>query len=89
MMDRNHPFFLMDVREPEEYASSRIKDAVLIPLKTLPDKLSGLNKTQMHIVYCRSGGRSAAAVQFLKENGFENVKNLFGGIIEWEKETQS
>lgn len=77
---------LFDVREPNEYADDNI-GATLIPLGELPyrlDELEGLEEEEV-IVHCRSGARSARAQQFLEENGFSNVRNLVGGMLEYRK----
>jgi adenylyltransferase/sulfurtransferase len=74
---------LIDVREPDEYAVAHIEGSRLIPLKTLPDELASLPTDREILVHCKSGGRSARAVQFLLGNGFANVKNVAGGIDAW------
>lgn len=77
---------LIDVREPNEYAEDNI-GAKLIPLGELPyrlDELEGLEDEEV-IVHCRSGARSARAQQYLEENGFSNVRNLIGGMLEYRK----
>jgi rhodanese-related sulfurtransferase len=77
---------LFDVREPNEYADDNI-GATLIPLGELPyrlDELEGLEEEEL-IVHCRSGARSARAQQILEENGFSNVRNLIGGMLEYRK----
>ncbi len=79
--DKN--LFLLDVREPSEYEAAHIKGATLIPLNTLPSHLSDIPKDRRVVVYCRSGHRSARAVDFLRQSGFHNVLNLAGGINAW------
>jgi sulfur-carrier protein adenylyltransferase/sulfurtransferase len=78
--------FLLDVREPREYDIARIEGSVLIPLGELPKRLNelptGADAPDI-IVQCKSGVRSAKAVNFLRENGFTRVQNLKGGILEW------
>jgi sulfur-carrier protein adenylyltransferase/sulfurtransferase len=75
-------FILLDVREPFEYETCNLGGR-LIPLKTLPEHLSSLDKDKHVIVHCKLGGRSLQAVNFLKANGFTHVSNLTGGIIAW------
>ncbi len=77
------PPFLLDVREPAEYEQARIGGATLVPLGTLPQRLGELPKDRTIVVYCRSGRRSAQAVAFLRENGFDAVQNLTGGMNAW------
>jgi len=74
---------LIDVREPEEYAIASIEGARLIPLATLPGEIDSLPKDKEILVHCKSGKRSARAVEFLLGNGFTDVKNVTGGIDAW------
>ena len=76
--------FILDVRNPDEYKYSNI-GGHLIPLPTLPQRISELNVHDEIIVHCATGSRSARAVEFLYESGFTNVKNLVGGIEAWSK----
>ena len=78
-------FFLLDVRDPEEYAVCNLQGH-LIPSRELPERLNELNPQQQIIVHCLSGGRSSRAVAFLLEQGFTNVSNLRGGIKAWARE---
>ena len=75
--------FLLDVREPREWDIARIEGAKLIPLGELPKRLSEVPRDQDVIVQCKTGVRSAKAVNLLREQGFTRVKNLKGGIIDW------
>jgi sulfur-carrier protein adenylyltransferase/sulfurtransferase len=77
------PPVLIDVREPYEWQIARLPDARLIPLGTLPDSLHSLVPDADHVVYCHLGVRSAAAVAWLREQGFTKVRNLTGGIERW------
>ena len=74
---------LIDVRETEEHAIAHIAQARLIPLKTLPTQLETLPRDQEIFVHCKSGGRSARAVEYLLENGFTRVKNVTAGMDAW------
>jgi adenylyltransferase/sulfurtransferase len=78
--------FLLDVREPREYDIAKIDGSVLIPLGELPKRLNELPQgpdAPDIVVHCKSGVRSAKAVNLLREAGFDRVKNLKGGILEW------
>ena len=75
--------FLLDVRQPEEFAENHIEGAVLIPLGQLPARHGELDKSAEIVVNCKSGGRSAQAVAFLESQGFINVSNLVGGLSQW------
>jgi rhodanese-related sulfurtransferase len=83
-MDKGETLTIIDVREPYEYEEFNI-GAQLIPLGEIPTKLDELAhlKNEEIIVHCRSGARSNNAKLFMMENGFNNVRNLAGGMVEW------
>jgi rhodanese-related sulfurtransferase len=83
-MDAGENLNLFDVREQHEYDEYNI-GATLIPLGLLPGRLSEIEslKNKEVIVHCRSGARSANAKMFLEDNGFTNVRNLLGGMLDW------
>lgn len=86
MMDNGEDFQLIDVREPNEYEVAEI-GGELIPLATVPDNVSKFSKDKKVVVHCRSGKRSANAIQFLEQQyGFDNLYNLEGGILAWSDE---
>lgn len=74
--------FLLDVREEYEYQEGHIKGAVNLPLREILSQKDSLAKDKDIYVYCRSGHRSADAVNFLKSLGFEKVHNIEGGFID-------
>jgi adenylyltransferase/sulfurtransferase len=76
-------FFLLDVREPQEYEIARIEGSVLIPLRELPHRMTELDRDRDMVVYCHAGVRSAHAVQLLRNAGFDRATNLAGGIDAW------
>ena len=82
-LDRKESVFILDVRNPEEYQICRIEGSTLLPLPELPRRFSELDKDAEMVVHCKSGMRSAKAVQFLREKGFGKLKNLKGGILAW------
>ena len=77
---------LIDVREPREWELARIEGARLVPLGTLEAAIPSLDRTSDIVVYCKSGARSANAVQQLRAAGFTRVRNLAGGIRRWSDE---
>jgi adenylyltransferase/sulfurtransferase len=83
MRECGDAFVLVDVREEREWAISDLADSVKIPLGSLPESLDKLSKADRIVVYCRTGGRSGNAVQFLREKGYDKAKNLVGGINKW------
>ncbi len=79
---------LIDVREPDEFASGHIPDSINVPLGNVLDGLNNLEleKDAPVMLYCRSGRRSAEAAQTLLDAGYTNVYDL-GGIIDWPYDT--
>ena len=82
-MDRDD-VVLIDVREQSEYDEVHIPDITLIPLGTIPDSLDQIPTDKTVIVTCRSGNRSGQATEFLRQQGFDNVHNMEGGIVAWQ-----
>ena len=82
-LDRHEPFVLIDVREPHEWQIGHIPYAKLIPLGELPARVNELNSADEIVAHCKSGMRSAKAVEFLQKAGFRKVKNMKGGILAW------
>jgi adenylyltransferase/sulfurtransferase len=82
-IDRGDPFVLIDVREPHEYQICNIPYAKLIPLGDLPKRVNELDSADEIVAHCKSGMRSAKAVDFLKQAGFRKVRNMKGGILAW------
>jgi len=81
-IDRGDNFVLIDVREPHEYQICNIPFARLIPLGQLPQRLGELDPNTEIVAHCKSGMRSAKAVDLLKRNGF-HARNMKGGILAW------
>ena len=77
---------IIDVREPHEWEIARIPGARLVPLGTLVEALSSLDSARELVLYCKSGARSARAVQQLQAAGFRKVASLTGGIARWSDE---
>ena len=81
-MDAGEDVFVLDVREPHEYQICNI-GGHLIPLGDLPNRIHELDSSREIVAHCRSGTRSAKAVNFLRQSGFRKVHNLSGGILAW------
>ncbi len=77
---------LLDVREPFELDISELDNAKHIPLGELPQRLHELNPADEIVAVCRVGGRSAEAVELLREAGFGKLRNLYGGINGWARQ---
>ncbi len=86
-LDNQEEVFIIDVREPHEHEEYNI-GGTLIPLGQLPSSLESIedHKEDEIVVYCRSGNRSGAAKNFLVQAGFTKVRNLLGGMLEWQEE---
>lgn len=76
-------FTLLDVRETWECAIAQIENSLHIPLMSLPQRVQELDRHQPLVVYCKSGHRSAHATVWLLSQGFQDVRNLDGGILDW------
>ena len=84
-LDNGEMVHLIDVREEWEYEEANL-GGILIPLATLPTRLAELEdwKNEEIVIHCRSGKRSASAQALLVKSGFSNVRNLLGGIVEYQ-----
>ena len=86
-MDAGEELHLVDVREPDERAAFNIGGNFL-PLgkiQTMQTEDIDELKNDEIIFYCRSGNRSGQACLILETMGFTNVKNLAGGMIDWQE----
>ena len=81
-LDGGEDLFILDVREPHEYQICNL-GGHLIPLGDLPRRVNELDTSKEIVAHCRSGVRSAKAVNFLRQAGFKKVHNLAGGILAW------
>jgi sulfur-carrier protein adenylyltransferase/sulfurtransferase len=84
-LDRGDDLFVLDVREPHEYQICNL-GGHLIPLGELSRRVNELDSSREIVAHCRSGKRSAEAVEFLRSAGFRKVLNLKGGILAWSDE---
>ena len=89
MMDEKKPFVLIDVREPHEYQICSIPGSKLIPLGEVAGRMNELNSADEIVVHCKSGMRSAKAVDLLMQSGFRKIHNLRGGILAWSDQVDS
>jgi rhodanese-related sulfurtransferase len=78
-----HDAYLLDVREPDEYAAGHAPGARHVPMMEIPARLADVPTDEDVVVVCRSGGRSGQVVSYLQANGWDNVRNLAGGMQEW------
>jgi adenylyltransferase/sulfurtransferase len=83
MRDAKEDFLLVDVRNPDEFEISVIEGSVKLPLPELAQRFKELPKDKLIVLHCKSGGRSARALKFLREQGYPQLKNVAGGINAW------
>jgi sulfur-carrier protein adenylyltransferase/sulfurtransferase len=84
-LDRGDDLYILDVREPHEYQICNL-GGHLIPLGELSRRAAELDSSKEIVAHCRSGKRSAEAVDFLRKAGFKKIWNLKGGILAWSDE---
>jgi len=84
-LDRGDDLFILDVRELHEYQICNLS-GYLIPLGEIPKRVNELDSSREIVAHCRSGKRSAEAVEFLRKAGFRKIWNLKGGILAWSDE---
>lgn len=75
--------YLLDVREDDEWVAGHAPGAHHLPMTELPQRLAEVPTEEDVVVVCRSGGRSARVVAYLMQRGWDNVRNLVGGMDEW------
>lgn len=87
LMEKEEGYILLDVRTKGEYESGYIPGAINIPLSDIDEKIISFlpDKSQMILVYCRSGNRSREASDKLSKLGYSNVLEI-GGINAWKGE---
>jgi adenylyltransferase/sulfurtransferase len=83
LTDPGRAIHIADVREPDEYQACHIDGVPLLPLSQLAQRHGELNPAQPIYLFCKAGGRSFKAVQFLKQHGYSQVKSVRGGITAW------
>ena len=81
-------YILLDVREPDEYATAKIDGSILLPLGEVAAKVGSVlpDKSAKIVAHCHHGMRSAKAVEYLRQIGYVHVQNLTGGIDAWSAE---
>jgi hydroxyacylglutathione hydrolase len=85
LAERLDAAFLLDVREPGEYARSHVAGAVNIPQAELASRLDELPRERPILVICQTGSRSRHATQFLSQIGYAGVANVLGGTSAWRR----
>jgi len=75
--------YLLDVREPDEWEAGHAPGAHHVPMMEIPARMSEVPTDTEVVVVCRSGGRSGQVTSYLMGNGWDNVRNLDGGMQVW------
>ena len=75
--------YLLDVREPDEWEAGHAPGAHHVPMMEIPARMAEVPTDVDVVVVCRSGGRSGQVVSYLTGNGWDNVRNLDGGMRSW------
>ena len=75
--------YLLDVREPDEWEAGHAPDAHHMPMMEVPARMAEVPTDAEVVVVCRSGGRSGQVTSYLIGNGWDNVRNLDGGMQSW------
>jgi rhodanese-related sulfurtransferase len=75
--------YLLDVREPDEWAAGHAPGAHHMPMMEVPARMAEVPTDADVVVVCRSGGRSGQVTSYLMGNGWDNVRNLEGGMQSW------
>jgi len=78
-------FLLVDVRSSNEMAYGMLPNAVAMPMHLVPMRMDELKKASKVVFYCQTGARSGQVCAFLQQHGFEQVFNLAGGIVDWQR----
>ncbi|ABG86683.1 rhodanese-like domain-containing protein [Clostridium perfringens] len=90
LINQGEVTLILDVRDADEFAKGHLKNAIQIPVKELKENLNDIEKfkDELVLVYCRSGKKSAEAINILKENGFKNLVHMKDGISKWDGEVE-
>jgi rhodanese-related sulfurtransferase len=75
--------YLLDVREDDEWAAGHAPGAHHLPMMEIPARLADVPQDADVVVACRMGGRSGQVVAYLRQHGWDNVRNLDGGMQDW------
>lgn len=76
-------FVLLDVREHVEYQTAHVEDSLLIPMREIPSRMQELDPESHIVTMCHAGVRSMNVAVWLRDQGFEKVQSMRGGIDAW------
>ncbi|MHB8958557.1 MAG: rhodanese-like domain-containing protein [Candidatus Limnocylindrales bacterium] len=83
--DPVRPALLVDIRERDEFMAVRVEDCLFIPMSQLGVRLDEIPKDRPVMLICASGSRSTGATAYLRQNGWEDVGSVAGGIDGWQR----
>ena len=88
LLDGQADFFLLDCREADEFQAASIAGATLLPMSEIQGRVTELepHRDRHVVVHCHLGGRSMQVTQWLREQGFDRVQSMAGGIAAWSEE---
>jgi len=88
LLQRGEDLFLLDCREPAEFALARLDGAALIPMQEIPPRLDELAplRDRRIIIHCHHGVRSLMVAEFLRRQGFTHARSMSGGIDAWSRQ---
>jgi len=82
-LSKEEGFYLLDIRSEAEVVHGMLPNSAHLPMHLIPVRMNEFPKDREIVLYCRSGARSYHACMYLMQQGFSNVINLKGGIIDW------
>ena len=90
LIKSNEEVLILDVRRPNEFKESRIANSINIPVEEIEWETDEIEdfKDKPILVYCKIGVRSSVACNFLEKEGFNNLYNLRGGILDFNGEIE-
>ena len=85
LLDSSEDMLLLDCRESDEHATVHIREATLLPMSELANRAGELavHRDRHIVVHCHHGGRSLRVTKWLREQGFDKVQSMAGGIDQW------
>lgn len=82
-LSSGNDLYLLDIRSDAEVVHGMLPSSSHLPMQLIPVRMGEFPRDREVILYCRSGARSYHACMYLMQQGFDNVINLKGGIIDW------
>ena len=86
LMQQKDDLVVVDVRTARERRISAIGNSVHIEMSDFQREIAALDPEQPVLLYCAVGGRSSVAAKWLRANGYSNIYNLAGGIVQWQRQ---